>query len=200
MPCTPKKTTVEIVESGNHYVLQVKKNQKYLQQEMMAIARTAKVKDSHECHQKAHGRRTSWSVTTFDLQQEHCPEGWKNLKTLIVTDKRVIQKVKANKPNAGKETLSQSTSYRISDLNLDAKEFHKGIRGHWGIENRLHWVKDVNFNEDHNRIKNKQGAVNMSIFTTLAINYLRENIDDSIKTAQIIFGQNVKELLYTIRT
>jgi hypothetical protein len=71
---------------------------------------------------------------------------------------------------------------------------------HWGIENRTHWVKDVNFKEDNNGIKNDNAAVNMALFNAISLNYLRQNIDDSIKTAQILFGQNVKKLFLTIRT
>jgi len=85
-------------------------------------------------------------------------------------------------------------------MSLSAQEFAQGIRGHWGIENRTHWVRDVSFKEDNNKIKNDNGAVNMALFNTISLNYLRQNIDDSIKNAQIIFGQNVKELFLTIRT
>lgn len=76
---------------------------------------------------------------------------------------------------------------------MSAALFFKGIRGHWGIENRTHWVKDVILGEDSNGIRDINGAVNMATFNTLVINFLRQNIDDSIKSAQIIFGQNLKE-------
>jgi hypothetical protein len=58
----------------------------------------------------------------------------------------------------------------------------------------------VNFKQDKNNIVNENAAVNMAIFNTMAINYLRENIEDSIKYSQIIFGQNVKEKYNQIRT
>lgn len=93
-----------------------------------------------------------------------------------------------------------SIAYYISDIVLPAECFAEGIRGHWGIENRIHWVKDVIFKEDNNRIKHHQAAVNMAIFNHLAINFLRQHFDDSIKYAQILFGQNVKELFNKFRT
>lgn len=114
--------------------------------------------------------------------------------------KQVTQKGKKHTQQAQKEYLTQSLSYRISDLWLSAKEFAEGIRKHWGIENRIHWVKDVNYQEDNNRIKHQNIAVNMAIFNAISLNYLRQNVNDSIKYAQIIFGQNFKELCPNIRT
>jgi predicted transposase YbfD/YdcC len=125
---------------------------------------------------------------------------WTNLNSFIVIEKSVTQKGKRNKKQARELITTQSISYQISDVELSAKEFAKGIRGHWGIENRIHWVKDVNFKEDDNKIKDDSGAVNMAVFTTISLNYLRQNISDSIKEAQILFGQNVKELFLKIRT
>jgi len=125
---------------------------------------------------------------------------WTNLKRFISVEKSVSQKGTANTKQAKQVITTESVSYRISDVtSLSAQEFAQGIRGHWGIENRTHWVKDVNFKEDNNGIKNDNGAVNMALFNTISLNYLRQNIDDSIKNAQIIFGQNVKELFLTIR-
>jgi hypothetical protein len=61
-------------------------------------------------------------------------------------------------------------------------------------------VKDVNFKEDKNKIKDDNGAVNMVIFNTILLNYHRQNINDSIKKVQILFGQNVKEFFFKIKT
>ena len=76
----------------------------------------------------------------------------------------------------------------------EAKACFEGIRNHWKIENKLHWVKDVIHKEDKNRIKNEDGAVNCSIISTIAINIHRKNGNDSITDGQIKFGSNVKDL------
>jgi len=68
----------------------------------------------------------------------------------------------------------------MSDLDLNAEEFHQGIRGHWGIENRLHWVKDEIHKEDKNKIRCGTGPVAASIFSSIAINIHRKNGNDSI--------------------
>jgi len=46
-------------------------------------------------------------------------------------------------------------------------------RGHWGIENRLHWVRDTHWHEDHCRVRNPRGAHNLASFRNVAINLLR---------------------------
>lgn len=152
-------------------------------------------KSSFELTQKAHGRHTTWETKVYEVHDKELQNNWKNLSTFIIINKTVIQKDKAKNL-----VTTKSISYRISDVkHLSAESFFNGIRGHWGIENRTHWVKDVILNEDKNGIKNENGAVNMATFNTLAINFLRQNVDDSIKAAQILFGQNVKEQCYALR-
>lgn len=75
-----------------------------------------------------------------------------------------------------------------------------GIRGHWSIENRLHWVKDVIQHEDDSRIRKGNGIETLSILKNMAINICRECGFDSIKAAAIHFASNVKELLEYFRT
>ena len=145
--------------------------------------------------QKAHGRHTTWQTEVFKVSDRCLSNEWTNLNTFIVIKKTVLQKDKYKNL-----VTTNSTSYRISDVeHLSAESFFRGIRGHWGIENRTHWVKDVILNEDKNGIKNENGAVNMATFNTLVVNFLRQNVDDSIKAAQIIFGQNIKEQCYSLR-
>jgi len=99
----------------------------------------------------------------------------------------------------GKEV--HSDRLYISDLyHSDAKFFHQVIRGHWGIENRLHYVKDVVHQEDDNQISKDNGPVNAAVLSTIAINIHRKNGNDSIKYGQIKFRAKVKELFGLLRT
>jgi predicted transposase YbfD/YdcC len=201
MPYTPKKTVDAIINSGNHYVLQIKKNQWKLYHYIRNHCATNPAIETYQITEKTHGRHTTWRVKIYEIEDLVLQKTWTNLRRFILVEKTVVQKGKANTTQAKQVITTESISYRISDVtSLSAQEFAQGIRGHWGIENRTHWVKDVNFKEDNNKIKNDNGAVNMAIFNTISLNYLRQNIDDSIKNAQIIFGQNVKELFLTIRT
>lgn len=192
-----KKTVNAILDSGNHYVLQVKANQPKLFEAIIQSTLQEKPTDTYQIQEKAHGRNTTWLVSIYQPNQAINQLGWRALNTLICIRKTIQQKEK----NTKQITKSQSVSYRISDLiDLTAQKFAQGIRQHWGIENRIHWVKDVNFKEDNNGIKDETSAVIMALFNTIALNFLRQNIDDSIKNAQIKFGQNLKELFNSIRT
>ncbi|MEA5261070.1 ISAs1 family transposase [Arcicella aquatica] len=195
-----KKTVNAIVDSGNHYVLQVKANQQALFKYLQAYSCENAFEDIYQVTEQTHGRLTQWIIKVYKLENQSIQQQWKQLKSFILIQKQVTQKGKKHTQQAQKEHLTQSLSYRISDLWLSAKEFSEGIRKHWGIENRLHWVKDVNYQEDNNRIKHQNIAVNMAIFNAISLNYLRQNVNDSIKYAQIIFGQNFKELCSNIRT
>ncbi len=76
-------------------------------------------------------------------------------------------------------TPYSETAYYISSITLEAPDFAQGIRGHWGIENQLHWVKDVVFNEDKAQIVDGYAAANFSILRSFAINLFRHNGFDS---------------------
>ena len=82
----------------------------------------------------------------------------------------------------------------------DAEMFAEGIRGHWSVENRLHYVKDVIQHEDDSGIKKGNGIETLSILKNTAINISRELGFDSIKGAGIHFASNVKELMEYFRT
>lgn len=190
MHCTPKKTIEAIIESGNHYVAQVKGNQKTLLEEVKNIIVSQIPLSTYELQQKGHGRDMTWQVSVFDASQSGKTAEWKNLKGVILVRRERTQGQKSVKKEA----------YFISDLALQSEEFHQGIRGHWGIENRLHWVKDVIHKEDSNGIKRENAPLNRAVLSTIAINIHRKNGQQSITYGQIKFGANVKELFKLIRT
>ena len=61
----------------------------------------------------------------------------------------------------------------ISSRILTAKAFAEAARAHWGIENGLHWVLDVQFKEDQSRLRRGHGATNMAMVRHLALNLIR---------------------------
>jgi predicted transposase YbfD/YdcC len=68
--------------------------------------------------------------------------------------------------------------YYLCSVKANAKEIAKAIRSHWAIENSLHWVLDVTFNEDRSRIRKKNGPENMAIVRHTVLNLLRQNEDN----------------------
>lgn len=139
---------------------------------------------------KGHGRHSLWSVSVFSAFNSKKHKEWKGLKRFIHVHKEVFH---TNK-NTKKRFTDNDRLYISSVLSSDAEFFHNGIRNHWSIENKLHWVKDVVHNEDDNRMRTKNGPINQSIISTIAINIHRKNGEPSITNSQIKFGTNVKEL------
>ncbi len=97
--------------------------------------------------------------------------------------------------------LSVETAFYVSSLppTTKASVFAKGIRGHWSIENSLHYTKDVTFNEDKSKITKGNSPQNMSIIRNITINILRENNYKNLKQATRLLADNIKKLVQFIK-
>lgn len=91
---------------------------------------------------------------------------------------------------------SKDVKYYISSLDskVKAKRFAYIIRSHWGIENSLHYCKDVIFNEDRSRLKTKNSAVNLSTMVSIVMNLLRQNNYSNLAQATRILSHDVYSL------
>ena len=84
----------------------------------------------------------------------------------------------------GKETIE--TQYAVTSVSrgrADARQLLTWWRQHWDIENRLHWVRDTAFREDHCRVSNGTAAHNLAAFRNAAINLLRLQGTNNITAA-----------------
>lgn len=171
-------------------MLQVKRNQPKLLKEIERAILEQTPLDYFEEHEKDHGRQSYWTTNVYNALQSNKTKQWKNLSRFIHVHKCTISK---NKNGELRET--HSDRFYISDFYKSCAEFyHLGIRGHWSIENSLHWVKDVIHGEDGNQIKKDNGPVNSAVFSSIAINLHRKNGNQSITDGQLKFSSNVKEL------
>jgi len=81
----------------------------------------------------------------------------------------------------GDKTETERRSY-ISSRTLSAAAFAEIVRGHWAIENNLHWMLDVTFKDDLSRLRAGHGAKNMAVVRHFALNFVRQAKDNrSIK-------------------
>jgi predicted transposase YbfD/YdcC len=113
------------------------------------------------------------------------PEGldssWKGVESVI--------RVTRSGEREGKDY--STLSYYFSSLPPTSERIAKVIRGHWQIENRLHWVKDVIFDEDKSPQKAGNAPINLSIIKTWVLSVFRLHGFDSIRGAIDRFSNNI---------
>ena len=183
MRCTLKKTTQLIIEGGNDYVITVKGNQPRLLAQMETLAQRTQPAERFVDVEKNRGRITCRLVNVF-TDISGIDLDWVGLQSLIQIERIGIRQ---GKPY-------QQTSYYISSLFTSALEFAQVIRSHWGIENRLHWVKDVIFGEDAALCRDYNAATNWSFIRTIAINIARMSGYDSLTRAERFLAHDIAQL------
>jgi predicted transposase YbfD/YdcC len=94
------------------------------------------------------------------------------------------------------EKVTTERRFYLTSLPADAKRFAHAVHEHWGIENRLHWVLDVSFNEDQCRVREGYTAENLATLRHLALNLLRKDTQKKcgIKARQKCAGWDHKYL------
>jgi predicted transposase YbfD/YdcC len=96
--------------------------------------------------------------------------------------------------------LETARRYYLCSTKLSAAKFAAVVRAHWGVENRLHWVLDVTFDEDQCRLRSGHGPENMSIVRHMAMNLLRTTTTkSSLKVRRKKAGWNTSYLGNVLR-
>ena len=170
----------KIIKHKADYVLALKGNQGHLHQEVKDFFEIAHAHDfkhvPHEYHEEydtGHGRieyRQCWMLSP-PASHFTTTEKWVGLKSIVM--------VKSRRELSDKVT--EDTRFYISSLMPDAKKTLHAVRAHWGIENSLHWVLDVTFNEDDSRIRMDAAPENFAIMRHIALNLIKN--DTSIKAS-----------------
>jgi predicted transposase YbfD/YdcC len=170
-----KSIAGKVIEAKANYVLQAKENQPTLHQKTKALLDEAILEgfkgihhDYFEQTEGDHGRietRKLWVCWEVQHLGEIAKE-WPGLRSLIV--------VESTRELAGQKSVERH--YYISSLNrrTKAKKFARYIRGHWSVENNLHWQLDVSFHEDQRRIRKGHGAENFSRLCRIGLNLLQK--------------------------
>jgi predicted transposase YbfD/YdcC len=189
MGCQKDIATKIIAQKGD-YVLAVKDNQPKLHEAVQEVFRDERQDEllrrphrAHETHDNGHGRSDERHYVLakipadFPLRKE-----WPSVKAVGMAVRTTV----------GREgATSGDVRYFIASRFLSGQRFAHAVRGHWGIENTLHWVLDVTFDEDQSRARNRHLADNLSWLRRFAISMLKRHPSkDSIKGKAEIAGWN----------
>ena len=156
----------KIIDKEADYVLAVKENQKELYEQVKKVFKITKERDRHEDTDSGHGRIETRMCSVIDnLEFLDGKENWEELKTIIMVESEQYDQMTHKQ--------ATETRYYISSSRMNAEKFNSSIRNHWYIENKLHWVLDVNFKEDYGRKRNGNSASNFNALTKIAMAYLK---------------------------
>lgn len=161
------KIANQIIQKGGDYIFSLKGNQSKLSEDVTAYFETkgdAHTIANHVDHDKGHGReetRECWVVDDVEWLRKKHPK-WPSIRSII----------KIHSIRKSKKTTNETRFY-ISSLEDTPMQILKSIRSHWAIENSLHWVLDMSFNEDYSRIRKGNAPYAMAIIRHVAINLLQ---------------------------
>jgi predicted transposase YbfD/YdcC len=162
----------QIVEQQGDYVLALKGNQGNLHEDVAQLFDQARQHcfrglehDYYETQEQGHGRvetRRYWVMGQTEYLMG--AENWAKLTTIgcVESQRQVGAKITCE------------TRYYLLSLPLHAQRFAQAVRGHWGIENQLHWILDVAFREDQARSTLGYSGENLAVLRHLALNLLTQ--------------------------
>jgi predicted transposase YbfD/YdcC len=165
----------QIIGQDGDYVLAVKENQGHLYEDIAYLFglytkeenALSYVNDHYKTVNKGHGRieiRQCWVLDARYYQQSvRRLSEWEQVRSLVlvISERRI-----------GQHTTTQAR-YFISSLEPNAQKLLEAVRSHWGIENSLHWVLDVVFDEDRCRIRKDHAPQNFAVIRQIAFNLLK---------------------------
>jgi predicted transposase YbfD/YdcC len=166
-----KEIARKIVDGGADYVLEVKGNQERLRDDVAATVACACAEnfegvehDSFATEEQGHGRfeKRQYAVV-YDISGIRDREKWQGLKVAGMCIRTRVEQGKT----------SVETHYFIGSRVMTARQYALALRGHWSIENNLHWQLDVSFREDQNRVADRNAAENLSLLRRLALAHLK---------------------------
>lgn len=185
---TQKVIAEKIIDKKGDYVLALKSNHPTFYEEVEDFFQQSIKSDFNHVEterrkiiEKGHGRieEREYYVCNSDYDCLSEVGKWKGIKSIIYTTTKRQEILEGR--------TSTEIRFFISSLSMnDTDKITNAIRSHWGIENSLHYVLDVTFNEDDSRIRAKHAAENFSVLRRLALNMIRcDKSKGSVRTKRL---------------
>lgn len=170
-----KEIAAQIVAKEADYVLALKENHptlyeqvsEYFLEQLEEEGSGRKLRHHREA-EEGHGRSEARETFVAPAPQAIVASGaWLGLATVVLVIRRCVDHA------TGKS--SEEVRYFLSSLPAKVKRLAGAVRQHWRIENGLHWVLDVAFNEDRMRQRDRNGVENLALLNRLAVSLLRQD-------------------------
>ena len=185
-----------IREGEGHYLLTVKGNQPTLHEAVRAVFERASAVDfegirfdHHTTVEQGHGRAEERSVSVI-YEPEGLPSDWLDVAAVVsVLRERVVN-----------GRAATTTHFYLTSHAATAEEIAAVVRGHWAIENGLHWILDVAFREDQSRTRDLNAGANLALLRRVAVSLLkRAKVKGSIETRRLIAAWDDEFLLKVLQ-
>lgn len=161
-----KDIAKKIIKKEADYILAVKANQSTLEEGVQDTVRFTKPFDQDEHIDIGHGRIETRKCFLYnDFSHIENMSKWKNLNAIV--------KIEAERYYKSTGQTQKETRLYITSCDKSAKVIGSAIGAHWGVENSLHWVLDVSFNEDASRKREGHAAQNFSLLNRIALNLVK---------------------------
>lgn len=177
-----------MLKSGNDYLVAVKGNQPSLYEHLQTFERHLKPLAQATEETRARGRHEYRQVNVYHPSGID-EEQWVGVKSILCVKRWGTRK----------GTDYEHQTYYLSSVSTSPQRWQLLVRGHWGIENRLHWPKDKVLGEDDYRIEEPNALLNWSIIRSIAINILRLNGYQSLKSALTKLANRV-DVIFSLLT
>lgn len=176
----------QITQGGGDYLIAVKANQQNLYEDIIFVfdepppGEVFGYAEEHNKHGDRIEQRRLWSTTVLNGYLN-----WPELKQVCKLERQVLRKGE----------VSTETRYFITSLALTPKALLEIARGHWGIENRLHWVRDVTMGEDGSQVRTGSAPQVMAALRNVVLGLLRQRGVSNVAAALRHYSWHVDDAL-----
>jgi predicted transposase YbfD/YdcC len=164
-----KEIVKQIRAQGGDYLMTVKGNQQTLHRAVIAAFEKAGESAFADCDmstsvEDGHGRHEERYVTVI-RDPRGLPNDWTDVGAVVVVGRERTAHGKS----------ASTCHYYLTSLRVGAAELGGYVRGHWGVENGLHWCLDIAFREDQNRTRDTNAGANLGVIRRVATSLLKQD-------------------------